>query len=103
MVFLQLLSFQSDSVCLQSSSFYAVKEIYQCQYLSTNVINVDTKWNFWKKAAARTNIFVKSVEVQICKNCFLVSPLDRAANLRHGAMNPVQRGPVLFHKRKDVL
>lgn len=65
-------------------------------------MNVGTKRNFWKKAAVRASTYAKSVEVQILKNCFQVSPLDRATNFRHGAMNPVQRERALF-LRKDVL
>ena len=31
---------------------------------------MDTKWIFWKRVPAKVNIFVKSVEVLRCRNCF---------------------------------
>jgi hypothetical protein len=46
--------------------------------LSTDVINADTKRNFWKKAVAKPSTFVKNVGVQICRNYFQVFPSGKA-------------------------
>jgi len=54
-----------------------LKDKRLCQYSNTNVKNVDTKWIFWKKVPAGLNIFVKSVEVLRCRNCFRVFLLAR--------------------------
>jgi len=54
-------------------------ESKRCQYLNTSVKNVGTKRNFWKKAVAGKNTFVKNVEVQICRNYFQVFPWGKAA------------------------
>ncbi|KPJ66295.1 MAG: hypothetical protein AMJ43_08555 [Coxiella sp. DG_40] len=61
-----------------------------------------TKRNFWKKAVAKTSTFANAAKVQTCKNYSRVSPLDRAANLRQGAMKPVQLEHADSH-RKELL
>jgi len=71
--------------------------------LSTDVKNVGTKWNFWKKPAAKTSTFVKNVESQICRNCFQVFPSGKAAK----EAIPVQPERVQLERvdsdRKDML
>ena len=66
--------------------------------MSTGVINVGTKRNFWKKAAARTSTFAKNVEVRICGNCFQDSPSGKAT--REAIPAQPERADFL---RKDVL
>jgi hypothetical protein len=76
-------------------------ESKRCQYLNTSVTNVGTKRNFWKKAAARKNTFVKNVEVQICGSFFQAFPSGRVARAAiHAQPERVQPGPVDFD-RKD--
>jgi hypothetical protein len=47
--------------------------------LNTNAESAGIRANFWKKAVLRTNISAKNAEVWICRNFFLVFPLDKAA------------------------
>jgi hypothetical protein len=64
-------------------------------------INVGTKRNFWKKAAAKASTTVKNVEAQICGNFFQVFPSDKAV----GAAIPAQQERVQLERvdfdRKD--
>ena len=48
--------------------------------MNTNVINVGTRWNFWKKAEAGTSMHAKNVELRICRNYFQVFLLDKASS-----------------------
>ncbi|KPJ66057.1 MAG: hypothetical protein AMJ43_09265 [Coxiella sp. DG_40] len=66
--------------------------------MNTSVINVGTKRNFWKKAAAKSSTFAKSVEVQICRNFFQASPLGKVAK----TVVPAQLVHVPY-LRKDIL
>jgi len=79
------------------------KEDLKCQYLSTSVISAGAKRNFWKKAAARASTSAKNVEVRICRNCFQVFLLGKAAR---GAI-PAQPEHVQLERvdsdRKDYL
>jgi len=59
---------------------------------------VGTRRNFWKKAAAKTNTFAKSVEVQICKNYFRDFPLGKVT--REAIPAQLERADF---PRKDVL
>jgi len=56
------------------------------------------KRNFWKEAAAKANTPAKNVGVQICRNCFQDSPLDKAA--REAIPAQLERADFL---RKDIL
>jgi hypothetical protein len=78
------------------------KEVQRCQYLNTSVTNVGVGWNSWKKERPGPNTFAKIAEVPIYKKCYRVSQLDRATNLRHGAMKPVRLERAASH-RKDPL
>jgi hypothetical protein len=46
------------------------KEVQECQYLNTNVKDVATRPNLWKKAAAKASTSAKNVEVQVRKDFF---------------------------------
>ena len=71
---------------------------HKVAYFHKSFINAGIRWNSWKKAAARTSTSAKSVEVRICKNCFLVFPLGKA--VRETIF--VQRAHVPY-LRKDIL
>jgi hypothetical protein len=59
---------------------------------------VGTKRNFWKKAAARTSMSAKNVEVQICRNYFQDSPSGKA--VKEAVPAQPERADFL---RKDIL
>jgi len=79
------------------------KEIQRCQYLNTSVLNVGTKRNFWKKAAAKASTFAKNVEVQICRDYFQVFPSGKA--VREAIPAQPERVPLerAAFNRKDCL
>jgi len=72
--------------------------------LNTNVANAGQRANSWKKAAVKTSMCAKNVEVRICRNYFQAFPLGKAVRETiHAQLEHVQLERVDSDKKDYVM